>query len=240
MKYTILIVEDNLTFAIRLERYLEKWGHHVLGIVSNSEEAIKTIKRTLPDIVLMDIYIQGDLNGVEVVNALEHIDTTFIYMTAEKDEMTLQAAMGSKGSNYLVKPFDMMTLKGAIGFLNKRTNLSKNKKEIKESEEYPTFFIKKGGTRESINTKDLNWIQSEHNYCDLYVSNKKYTLRSSLSKLLEKLPEDKFLRIHKRYAVRVEAVEKILLSERIVLIGDQKIPIGRRFKDELIQRIQNL
>jgi DNA-binding response OmpR family regulator len=110
----ILIVEDNLTLAINLEAHFVEWGYEVLGIINSSEDALEFIEDAKPDVVLMDINIKGEMNGIEVTKAISHLNIFFVYITAERNQETYDLAAATKGVSYLVKPFDMLTLRGTI------------------------------------------------------------------------------------------------------------------------------
>lgn len=234
VQYSILIVEDNLPFAIKLEKVLMDWGHNVIGIESNSEKALKLIKKERPDMILMDIFIEGELNGIDIVNKMQGLDPHIIFMTAEKDEATYKEAIKSKALNFLVKPFSMLTLKAAIDLAANRTAALVPSKQ----DDYPNIFIKKNGELIQVNTGDIDWVQSDLNYCDLHFKDKRFTIRTSLAKFMnEQLPEDKFVQVHKRFVVRIGAIEKIVLAEKFLIVNSKKIPLGKNYRKQFLEKI---
>lgn len=248
MKHRILIVEDNLTFAISLEGKLYEWGHEILGIVDNGNDAIKKIQDEKPDIVLMDINIKGDFNGVEVAHAIKDMDTFVIFITGEKSEDVFNEAMKAKGVSYLVKPFDMLSLRGAIEFAMAKYTHSEISSPTIEPEnvtETPVsdakkLYFRKGKELIKVDLLDLNWMESDRNYCDLYTKDKRFTLRLPLRRLEEVLPKDKFMKVHKRFLVRLNAIDKVVLSEAKIYIGENSISIGRKFRADFLDRIDQL
>ena len=247
--FRILIVEDNLVFAVRMEEKLEEWGHQVLGIIDNGNEAIETAKKIIPDIILMDINLMGDYNGIEVAQNLKDLNIPIIFITGEKDEATFKAALDSHGVSYLVKPFDMLSLRGAIELASSKSNLSPTlENRIIEEENLPDepiadtqkLYFKSGKELVQVNLMDLNWLESDRNYCDLYTNDRRFTLRISLRKLLQQLPADKFMKIHKRFVVRIDAIDKVVLSENKVYIGEEAISLGRKFRADFLKRIKRI
>lgn len=233
----ILIVEDNLTFAINLEAHFVEWGYEVMGIVDNSEDALESIMNNKPDIVVMDINIKGDRNGIEVTQEISYLDIFVIYITAERDSKTYNLAAETQGVSYLIKPFDMLTLKGTIELAIPKW---RNQQLQVDSEKYPVFFIKKRKELIKINTRELNWVHADGNYCDLHFKNRKEVLRTSLRKLLMELPEDKFIRTHNKYAVRIDAIEGVFLTSNKLKVDGHLLLIGRNFKKELLKKINRV
>jgi two-component system, response regulator PdtaR len=102
----ILIVEDETIVAMTLEDALHGMGYSVAGTVSTAEDAIRKAGETRPDLILMDIRIQGEKDGIaasEEINGLYHIP--IVYLTAHSDEKTLERAMKTQPYGYLIKPF---------------------------------------------------------------------------------------------------------------------------------------
>lgn len=102
----ILIVEDEIIIAEGLQRKLIKMGYDVPVIVSSGEEALKKITENNPDLVLMDIVIHGDMDGIETVAKIHSLlDVPVVYLTAFADEKTLERAKITEPFGYLIKPF---------------------------------------------------------------------------------------------------------------------------------------
>jgi CheY-like chemotaxis protein len=111
----ILVVEDERIVANDLRRRLHRLGYTVCAIAASGQEAIVQAAQTHPDIVLMDIVLQGPMDGVE---AAEHIRARchipVIYLTAYADDHTFQRAKYSEPFGYLLKPFDTKALQTTI------------------------------------------------------------------------------------------------------------------------------
>lgn len=111
----IFIVEDEFIIAKGLTRKLEKLGYQVLGIASSGEDALTQIQEMNPDLVLMDILIEGDMDGIETAS-LVHRDFNIpvIYLTAYGDDKTLARAEKSGCYGYILKPFKQREVHAAI------------------------------------------------------------------------------------------------------------------------------
>jgi CheY-like chemotaxis protein len=111
----ILIVEDEAVVSLDISRRLEKMGYEVIGRIASGEEAIAVIQEERPDLVLMDINLQGEMDGIETATTLykEH-NLPVIYLTAYAGESTLERAKESKPYGYILKPFKERELHAAI------------------------------------------------------------------------------------------------------------------------------
>jgi PAS domain S-box-containing protein len=129
----ILVVEDEIIVALDLKRCLQGMGYQVAQVVTTGEKAIKAAKNKRPDLVLMDIRLQGKMNGIEAAKIINsQYDVPVVYLTAYADDQTLQQATKAGPYGYLVKPFDARELKTTI-----EVAIFKHKMEqkLKESQE---------------------------------------------------------------------------------------------------------
>jgi CheY-like chemotaxis protein len=111
----ILIVEDERIVAEDLKRLLVKMGYGVTGIAASGEEAFQSVKNQKPDLVLMDIRIQGPQDGIEVAEYLyAEYDLPVSYLTAFADAPTLDRAKATMPYGYILKPFEPRSLQAVI------------------------------------------------------------------------------------------------------------------------------
>jgi len=111
----ILIVEDESIVALDIKDKLERLGHNVLAVVSSGEDAINEVKKIQPDLILMDIVLKGEIDGVETARRIrDGLDIPIIYLTAHSDEQTLKRAKITEPFGYIIKPFVDRDLQNAI------------------------------------------------------------------------------------------------------------------------------
>lgn len=102
----ILIVEDEKVIAMDLQKTISNFGYDILSTVSSGEEAIQLMAKNKPNLVIMDILLEGDLNGIETgVIISERYKVPIIYITAYAKEILLRSKV-TESSTFLVKPFD--------------------------------------------------------------------------------------------------------------------------------------
>jgi len=111
----VLIVEDEWIIALDIKRHLSKLGYSVVGIANCAEKAMEFFTETRPDLVLMDIYIQGEKNGIEVAELLkQQFPIPIIFLTAHADDSTVKQAAFTRPQGYIIKPFEEQDLSVAI------------------------------------------------------------------------------------------------------------------------------
>ncbi len=111
----ILIVEDEGIVAKDLSRTLEHLGYGVAGIAATGEDAIEIAEQTNPDLVLMDIVLRGDMDGIEAARRIrEGVDTTIVFLTAYADDDKLSAAQLVEPFGYIIKPVQDQELRSNI------------------------------------------------------------------------------------------------------------------------------
>lgn len=118
-KKRVLLVEDDEIIAFLHKHFLEKCGFETIETVDNGVEAIEDVRKLLPDAVLMDIRINGDMDGIEAAQKIrEFSDAPIIFLTGNSDDGTLERAKSTSKSGYLIKPIKQEELCEAITQIN--------------------------------------------------------------------------------------------------------------------------
>jgi DNA-binding NarL/FixJ family response regulator len=104
---TVYILEDEAVIRLILTRYLRKNGYTVVGQNDNAERALPEVVETQPDVILVDIYLANNTDGIEMVNQLKKPHPVTVFLTGNSDEATRERAMKLDPAGYLVKPIDM-------------------------------------------------------------------------------------------------------------------------------------
>ena len=115
----ILIVEDEMIVVMELRARLKDSGYAIAAVATSGKEAVEKALQTQPDLVLMDIRLKGEMNGIETAKEIQaHLDIPVVYLTALADGNTLQQAKIREPFHYVVKPFDekelLKTIKTAL------------------------------------------------------------------------------------------------------------------------------
>ncbi len=129
----ILIVEDETVIALEIQHRLQRLGYAVPGIVSSGKEAVLKAGQMRPDLVLMDIKLKGEIDGVQTAGQIrDRFGIPVIYLTAFADEHTLQRAKVTEPFGYLLKPFTETELRITIEMALYKHGMEK---KLRDSEE---------------------------------------------------------------------------------------------------------
>lgn len=132
-KSRIAIVEDEGIVALQIKGKLEQKGYEVVGTFASGEELLEAVGPLEPDLIMMDMTLQGSLDGIETARRLsEQYDIPVVYLTAHSEESTIERAGTTLPYGYLLKPFDAQELHIAIQMALFKHKSDKEKKELTE------------------------------------------------------------------------------------------------------------
>ena len=126
----ILVVEDEHIVAMGIKKMLKSLGYQVTGIASTGEDAISKAESTFPDLVLMDIMLKGNIDGIETAREIiTRFDLPVVYLSAYSDSKILERAKQTGPFGYIVKPFEEKDLHSSIEMALHRHAVEKKKQE---------------------------------------------------------------------------------------------------------------
>jgi two-component system, response regulator PdtaR len=160
----ILIVEDDPTLSGMIAEYVKEYGYNIVGVCNNGHDAIKTVFEYPVDLILMDVGIEGELDGIETASKIKDLfSVSLIYITGQCDDNLLKRASLTEPNAYLVKPFKQEDIKSNIEMaIFKHTNDQNNKmRSVYNSEVEYNIFLKELGKILKILRKDKGLSQVE-------------------------------------------------------------------------------
>lgn len=198
----------------------------------------------------MDIEINGDLNGIELAKKIQMKEKIgVIFMTSFENPKYFDQAREADYFGYLVKPFNKLTLQSTIELAllrladmdtseSTRIDIEKTWSEEIILEDY--VFIKRNNKLEKVEINQIEFIQSEGNYCVISTNRKKYALKMSLIKVRKMLDSHPFARVNKRHIINMSLISSIDLSTNQININEVGFSIGRTYKEGLLKRLKTL
>ncbi len=223
----ILIVEDESIISEMIRIMLEDLGHNVTGIAHNKARALELIQRGGINLAVVDINLEGGIEGIELAEELKKERIPFMFLTSYADRQTLDQAKKSLPGAYVLKPFTEDELYTGL----EMTIMHASK--VMDT----TVNIKDGHRSQILDPEDILYIKADNIYIEIYTNDRKVVSRQTLSTALEKLPVDTFIRVHRSFAVNRRKISA--LSRSSLQIGSTTIPISRSYREEF-RRIMDL
>ncbi|WP_046247136.1 LytR/AlgR family response regulator transcription factor [Hymenobacter terrenus] len=244
---TVLIVEDEYIIAEHLRSMLYGLNYIVKAVAGSVAEALPYLQQTpLPDLVLLDITLGGELDGIDLAHRLRAMHSIpFVFITSLADAATLARVKSTRPHGYVVKPFTQSTVYAALemAFANHAAEPAGGgaaPEPPEPMEPMPaatpdSLFVREGNRFVRVRVEDVLWVEAEGNYTSVYTSKAKHTLLSSLKEVAERLPTPTFLRIHKSYLVALSGISAV--DRQGVHVGQHRLPVGRAYQAELMKRL---
>jgi DNA-binding LytR/AlgR family response regulator len=242
-------VEDESIVAKDIQQSLKKIGYSVVGTCSSGEDAVKVAEELRPDLILMDIMLKGEMNGIEAASQIrEKFNIPVIYLTAYADENTLNKAKVSEPYGYIIKPFKEIDLHTSIEMAiykhNKEIDIKKERDFLytilENQDSKDVIFVKSNSRLVKVKTSDIFFVEALKDYVVVNCANARYTIHSTMKDIEKKLPQNDFIRVHRSFIVRIDKIVAIE-QPNLILEDDKKIiPIGGSYKDDLTKRLNFL
>ncbi|REE01069.1 LytR/AlgR family response regulator transcription factor [Marinoscillum furvescens] len=238
MEYKILIVEDDPLIADSLEVIVEDANYRCCGKAESITEALNLISDTQPDLLLLDINLEGKNEGIElaeIVRKREKIPLVFI--TAYSDEKTVDRASKTNPLGYLIKPFReaevRVALKLAFAAIEREQSDMENLMDADG-----TVYVKDRNGYLRVNIPEIMFIQANDVYSHVITNNIRCMISKPLKQVEEIVRSYGFMRVHKSYVVNKKAIKQI--KDQHLILGEHAIPIGRVYREELMQQLRLL
>jgi len=241
MAYKILIVEDEMTIAANISLQLKTLGYDITGIIPHPEEVLLHVKYNLPDLILLDINLKGNVDGIDIAISLQkEYKIPIIYLTANSDASHFNRAKATNPYAFLSKPFKKLDLQRAIELTIQRIE---EEKHPEANIEVPfvlsdCIFVRSHEKMVKVAIHDILYIEAERNYCKIHAKDKQHLLVATMKELEEKITAPCFLRIHRSFIVNLSHIDEIAASH--VVIAKKAIPLSTELKKQLLLRIQKV
>ena len=237
-KVNVLIVEDEAIAALDLSEGLRQCGYAIAGVADNARTAKALYEEKEVDIVLMDIQLKGEKDGVDtVMELMKTRKRPVIYLTAFTDAATVERVKSTYPAAFLTKPYHVDNVRIAIELALHNFAAGKEPDQpVRQADREPllrlndSLFVKMNYRFVKLPLSSICYVAADSNHIHLVTSEKKYVVRLSLSQVLESIRWEKLIRIHRSYAVNIDAVSSF--TEQDVTVNKEILPVGRQYKDE--------
>lgn len=247
-KYKILIVEDEILVATDIQESLESLGYTVQGIADTAVKAIEAVEKQLPDLILMDINLKGELTGIDAAKTIsKNNDVPIIYLTANADLDTVNRAKVALPYGYIIKPFTDKDLQTNIEIaIFKFANDVKLKME---SEQFNTFFDLKDHEKnqiivhankglEKININDVYFIEKDNDQTIIHLADDEIYTKRTFSEITGLFPKKYFIQVSKYFVINALKVFAVKYPEVIIADKMTVISVDEQYR-EMIKTINS-
>lgn len=228
-----IIVDDEPLAIDLIKAYIDRIDNlDIVATTNNPIEVISLLKEKKVDLVFLDIEMP-EITGLELVQHLSSFPQ-FIFTTAYPqyalDGFELNA------TDYLVKPIPFPRFLKAVSRARELHEL-KGKDSVSFNNHNDFIFVKSEYENIKINTKDIVYIEGLKDYIKIRIkdNHKSVLTLMSFKVILEKLPLQNFLRIHRSYIVNIDHVTSVQKSKLVA--GSEQLPIGETYKNSVLQRL---
>ncbi|MGV8828645.1 MAG: LytR/AlgR family response regulator transcription factor [Breznakibacter sp.] len=229
-----VIIDDDKFSTRIIEDFIGRTdGLHLVGSYTSAVEAINKMSRTDAErvnIIFLDIEMP-EMSGIEFLKSLTEMPQVIIYSSQEKYALEMYEY---DVTDYLLKPVNYARFIKSINRVKER--FEKKETLSKESTE---IFIKNNNSLVRVKFEDILWIEALENYVVVNTFKDKFTIHFTMKSIAEKMPADKFVRVHRSFIVNMSKVKSI--EDNSVIIrsetGSKVIPIGKSYKDRLMNDI---
>lgn len=230
---TCMILEDDLVAQMVIEKMIKEVPFLELRFKSADPfEAIEYLKAKPIDLIFLDIELP-QMNGMQFVNLLALKPYLVIISSEQKYAID---AFSYSVVDYLLKP-----VTDKVRFLQaayKVKALLENNHLRRETEKPENLFVRADSLLQNIPLDSILWLEASGDYVKINTDKKMLMVLSTMKAISEKLPENKFVRVHRSFIVNIKRVENIDSSN--LIIGNKIIPISTNYRDSLMAKINIL
>ncbi len=244
----ILIIEDEYILASDLSEILKSEGYEIVCIAANGRKALDFYQNNEVDLVLCDISIHGDWDGIETIERMMAVKILpVIYITSLTDDDTIQRAKKTFPAAYIPKPFHITNLRVAIEMAINNFAFRVNKPTLKivrdEKENVPKehilqvnedVFIKQNYQFVKFPLSEILYLEADLIYTNIVTVHKKYVIRLTISNVLERLSLKNLVKIHRSFVVNINKIDSF--SESEIVVQGNILPLSRTFKEDFMKQ----
>ena len=247
----VFVVDDEAPARRKLLRFLAADEDvELVGEAANGREAVEAIRRTRPDLLLLDVQMP-DFDGFEVVKQLQPPLPRIVFVTAF-DQYAIQA-FDVHAFGYLLKPFDESRFQKVLSHAkqharqhdNSAETIRKLLQDVERSRRGPARLLVEQGERAFfVSPDEIDWIESERNYLILHAADKTYTIRGTMDAMETRLDHDAFVRVNRSAMVRLDAIRELQKwfhgEYKVVLKSGATLTWTRRYLGRQAELLQKL
>ncbi len=235
MKINCIAIDDEHPALLKMENYISKVPFlNFLAGFNNAIEPIDFLKKNNVDLIFLDIEMD-EFTGIQFLKTLKVKPK--VILTTAYDSYAIEAFQLDV-IDYLLKPISFSRFMQSVEkvynnlYENKTSTIVSDEPHYKE--EY--IFVKTDYKTQRVDFKDILYIEGMKEYLCIYTDSGRIITLLSFKKMIDSLPEGKFIRVHRSYIIAFNKIESI--EKNRIKIGDKLIPVGETFKKEFYKELE--
>ena len=227
MTLSCYIIDDEPPAIKVLEHYIRQTPQlQLLGSANDAILGMQAVQEQTPQLLFLDINMPK-LSGISLLKALPHPPA--VIFTTAYPEYALEG-FELEAVDYLLKPISFERFLKAV-------NKAQRSFAPQETPPPPAFLLLQADRKlHRVLLEDIRYLQAYGDYVKVHTTKQLYVPKTTLNHLEEQLPSNLFFRVHRSFLVALQKIE--YLEGNFVVVGDEKIPVGRRYREELVRRLQ--
>ena len=236
-KLTAVAIDDEPLALEVIERFAAKSEDlDLLMAFENPLEAISFLQDNKVDLIFLDIQMP-DLTGIQLLESLVY-KPMIVFTTAYSQYAVDSYELGA--IDYLLKPVSLdrflKAINKAVGFVRAQEALDEKSNEAPDIKDY--MFIKSDTRFFKVNLGEILYIEGMRDYVAVHTPERRIMTLMSMGKMMDKLPESDFMRVHKSYIIGLNHIQ--LIQNNRVAIDDKEIPISNSYKESFLAFVERL
>jgi len=231
MKINCLIIDDEPLAQNVLKKFIADCPLvELCGVYNNAVEATVFLQSNNVDLLFLDINMPK-ISGLSFFKSL--VKPPLVVFTTAYPEYALEG-FEVDAVDYMVKPFSFERFLKAVNKVHEKLNVVQLKNRINEG----SILLKSDKKVYNVHFDNILYIQAIGDYVKVVTTEKNLLVHSTIKSMVDQLPIDEFIRIHKSYIISIKKLEYIEGNQ--VKIAKENLPIGQNFKDELLRRLNQI
>ena len=223
MKLECVIIDDDSVFVEILSHYIKKVDCLELKHkFTDVNTALNTVDFSEIDVLFLDIEMP-EMDGLEFFKSLSPAPPV-VFMSKEKSYAT--SAFDFDAVDYLHKP---------VSFSRFLKTLNKIKSNSKSGNILDSLYVRTEGIWKKINYDEINSIKADNNNVIIKTETHDYRCNQRLTDIVSQLPENRFMQVHRSYAVNLDQIN--ILDGEVILVGKRTIPVSKTYLNQLYERL---
>jgi DNA-binding LytR/AlgR family response regulator len=206
-------------------------GFELLAAFDNALDGFNFLQQHVVDLVFLDIQMPR-VSGLQLIRSLK-VCPRIILTTAYREYAV--EAFELDVMDYLIKPVTQERFMKSISRFNYYSNALAERTAATDSFDTAYIFLKVGKGQVKVHLKDMLYIEGLRDFIKVHTSQKVFVASERISYMEQKLPENRFARVHKSFIVALDRINSVQAEQ--VMIGEIIIPIGRVFKNEFLKKL---